>query len=50
MRGVLIRLFIKIPLYILWFVGILTVVTPILFWVITDENWIDLHEDIDWID
>ena len=50
MRGILIRLFIKIPLYTLWFLVLLTIVIPILFWVLTDKNWIDLGEDIDWID
>ena len=47
MRGILLRLFVKIPLYILWFVMLLTVIIPIFYWVITDDGWGDVKEEID---
>jgi len=50
MRGILIRCFVKIPLYILWFAGALTIIIPIMYWIISGYNWFDVFENINLID
>lgn len=41
------RLFIKLPLYILFGILYFTVVVPILYWVITGEGYFSLDEYIE---
>ena len=47
--NILKRLFIKLPLYIIWGGVTCTIVIPVIYWVITGdfERWVDLTEDID---
>ncbi len=42
MKLIFIRLFICTPLYILWFISALTIVTPWYYWVVTGEDYLDL--------
>jgi hypothetical protein len=41
------RLFIKLPLYILFYISIVIFPIPIGFWIITGEDYTDLIEVID---
>jgi peptidoglycan/LPS O-acetylase OafA/YrhL len=43
------RLFLVMPLMILFICLSLTVVIPILYWVFTGEAWFDLIEEIIWL-
>jgi hypothetical protein len=36
------RLFIKLPLFILFFIGVATFIIPIGYWVITGKNYVGL--------
>lgn len=47
MKNILLRLFIIAPLKILWFLSMLTIVIPIIYWVFTGNYWIDINDDID---
>lgn len=33
------RLFIKLPLYLLWFISLITIIIPIGYWIITDKDY-----------
>ncbi|GAG67697.1 unnamed protein product [marine sediment metagenome] len=46
MFGFLIRLFVKLPLFILFYILTLTVIIPILYWVIFNDDWLFLIGDI----
>lgn len=41
------RLFIIFPMYILFFCSIIIFPIPILYWIITGDNYIDLFYDIE---
>lgn len=43
------RLFLVMPLMILFICFSLTIVTPILSWVFTGEDWIELKDEIIWL-
>ncbi len=46
MRGFLIRLFVVLPLGILWGLLTWTIIIPILWWIISGQGWFDLGDDI----
>jgi len=41
------RLFIKLPLYILWFISIVTIIIPIGYWIITGRDYTE--DPLNWI-
>ena len=43
------RLFLVMPLMILFICLSITVVIPILYWVFTGEDWIELKDEIIWL-
>lgn len=43
------RLFIKLPLYILFFISIIIFVIPIGYWIITGKDYTDLMKDIEYL-
>lgn len=43
---ILIRIFLIIPLMILFIAVSFTVIVPLLYWVITGEDWIDIKDSI----
>jgi hypothetical protein len=47
MRNILKRLFVKLPLIILFFVACATGILPILYWVLTGGNCIELLDYVD---
>lgn len=47
MKDILKRLFIKLPLYVIYFVSLLTIVIPVFYWIITGESFTDLVDEID---
>ena len=38
---------VKIPLYFLWLITVMTVIIPIAYWVITGNDYSDLFDYID---
>jgi hypothetical protein len=44
MKSILIRLFIIFPLYLIWFGVSLTLIIPLLYWVLTGYDYIDIPE------
>ena len=47
MKNILKRLFINLPLYILFFVSIFTVIIPVGYWIITGEDYTDFFDRIE---
>ena len=43
------RLFLVMPLMILFICLSLTIIIPILYWVFTGEDWIELKDEIIWL-
>jgi len=45
------RIFIKLPLYVLWLAATISIIIPLIYWIITGdlEGWTDITEDIDMI-
>ena len=43
------RLFIKLPLYILFFISIITFVIPLGYWIITGNDYTDFLDNIDYL-
>jgi hypothetical protein len=43
------RLFIKLPLYVLFFASLFTIVIPLVYWLITGEDFTDFIYDIEYI-
>lgn len=43
------RLFVKLPLYLIFFICLVTVVIPIGYWVITGNDYLDFMEKIDYL-
>jgi len=42
------RLFIHLPLLIIWFAATLTLIIPLIFWLVTGDidEWIEITDDI----
>lgn len=40
------RLFIKLPLYVVWFILLITGIVPILYWVIYGRDFTEFMENI----
>ena len=49
MKKMLKRLFVKLPLYIIAGALIVTIVAPLIYWVVTGKNFTDLVMEIDYI-
>jgi hypothetical protein len=45
MKYILKRLFIKLPLYIIFFITIFTIFIPLLYWVITGDDYTEILQD-----
>lgn len=43
------RLFVKLPLYTLFFISVITLVIPLGYWIITGNDYADLMEEIDYL-
>lgn len=43
------RLFVKLPLYILFFISIIIFVIPISYWIITGKDYTELMEYIEYL-
>ncbi len=41
------RLFVKLPLYIVFFVSCVTIIIPIVYWVITGREYIEIVDEIE---
>lgn len=51
MLGILKRLFVKLPLFIISIIISVTMIVPIFYWVITGNNWFNLVEEtLDYVD
>ena len=51
MRGILERLFIKLPLHLTLLIVTVTLIIPLIFWIIKGDSWFDVVDDVlDWID
>ena len=51
MRGILKRLFVKLPFFILSILSFVTLIIPFFYWLITGKNYLYLLDDINnWID
>lgn len=46
MKDILFRLFIVLPLYIIWVAFGITLVIPLLYWIISGRSYIDIPMDM----
>lgn len=46
---VLKRIFIIIPLLLLFTISTFTLIIPLFYWVFTGEDWLDLRDEILWL-
>lgn len=45
MKEIIIRIF-KIPVYIIFIISVITVAIPILYWIVTGEDYVELIHKI----
>jgi hypothetical protein len=51
MLGILERLFIKLPLHLTLLIVSVTLIIPLIFWIINGDSWFDVVDDaLDYLD
>ena len=47
MKRIAIRLFILLPLLIIWLLLLVTVIIPVVYWILSGDLWVE--DPLDWI-